>query len=59
MDKEKQIEICENCKKQNNCNHRALIHKDDCKVNNCDYYSEIVLNKKQFGVDLGDEDYDY
>ena len=46
-DKDKQIEICDNCKKQNNCNHRDLIHKDNCRVNDCDYYSEVVPQNKQ------------
>lgn len=46
-DKEKQIEICENCKKQNDCNHRELIHKDSCNVNDCDYYSEAITTDKE------------
>ena len=47
MNDKKQIEICENCKKRNNCNHRDMIHKDDCRVNNCDYYIEITSEEKQ------------
>ena len=47
MEKEKQIEICENCKVKNNCNHRVLIQKDGCSVNDCDYYSEVSPKEKQ------------
>lgn len=46
MNKIKQKEICENCKKRNNCNHRELIHKDGCSVHDCDYYSQVVLNEE-------------
>ena len=32
---------------KNNCNHRALIQKDGCSVNDCDYYSEVSPKEKQ------------
>lgn len=47
LQKEKQTEICENCKKQNNCNHKELIHRDDCRVNDCDYYCEVIPQEKR------------
>lgn len=47
LQKEKQIEICDGCKKQNNCNHKELIYKDGCKVNDCDYFQNISTDAKK------------
>lgn len=59
MKDKEQIEICEKCKNKNNCNHRALIHKDGCYVNDCDCFCETVSKAKeieeiakQFGVEV-------
>lgn len=46
-DKEKQIEICENCKIKENCSHRILIHMEKCKVNDCDYFQNISTDKEK------------
>lgn len=45
-DNEKQIEICEICKKRNNCNHRKLIHHDSYRVNDCDCFEAIPEEKQ-------------
>lgn len=45
-DKEKQIEICENCKMKNNCSHRILVNMEKCKVNDCDYFQNISTDKE-------------
>lgn len=54
LQKDVKIEICENCKKQNNCNHKELIHRDDCRVNDCDYYCEVMSQENQ--IEEMDED---
>ena len=46
MDKEKQIEICENCKIKENCSHRILVNMEKCKVNDCDYFQNISTDKE-------------
>ena len=47
MSKEKQIEICENCKIADNCIHRILIHMEKCKVNDCDCFQNISIDKEK------------
>lgn len=46
-DKEKQIEICENCKIKENCSHRILVNMEKCKVNDCDYFQNISTDKEK------------
>lgn len=62
-DKEKQIEICENCKIKENCSHRILVNMEKCKVNDCDYFQNISTDKEkqieEMAKDLyGEIDYD-
>lgn len=57
LQKDVKIEICDGCKKQNNCNHKELIHKDGCRVNDCDYFQNISIDAEKQIKENGKELY--